>query len=194
MHAFADLIDRLNAADGPERARVEAEIWDAFGVEQAILVLDMSQFSLSVRRDGILPYLGHIRRMQRLMAPVVEAHGGRVVKFVADNLFATFADAGDAALAAVAMQQSLVRQPAGFAVAIGIDHGRFLLLPEGDAWGDTINVACKLGEDLARAGEILMTEAARNALPADFPRPFREQRVSVSGLEVVVHSLRLQGE
>ena len=190
MHAFADLIDRLNAAAGAERARVEAEIWQAFGVEQSVLVLDMSQFSLSVRRDGILPYLGHIRRMQRLMAPVVESHGGRLVKFVADNLFATFRTAEAAALAAIAMQRALAESSAGFAIAIGIDHGRFLLLPEGDAWGDPINVACKLGEDLARAGEILLTQAARAALPPDFPHPFREQRVSVSGLEVVIHSLR----
>lgn len=190
MHAFTDLIDRLNAAAGEERARVEAEIWRAFGVEQAVLVLDMSQFSLSVRRDGILPYLGHIRRMQKLMAPLVEAHGGRVVKFVADNLFATFATSEAAALAAVAMQRTLQARQAGFAIAIGIDHGRFLLLPEGDAWGDTINVACKLGEDLAAAGEILLTQAARAALPEAFPHAFREQRVSVSGLEVVVHSLR----
>ena len=190
MHAFADLIDRLNAAAGAERARVEAEIWQAFGVEQAVLVLDMSQFSLSVRRDGILPYLGHIRRMQRLMAPVVEAHGGQVVKFVADNLFATFTSAEAAALAAIAMQRVLSEANAGFAIAIGIDHGRFLLLPEGDAWGDPINVACKLGEDLARAGEILLTQAARAALPAAFPHAFDEQRVSVSGLDIVVHSLR----
>ena len=191
MHAFADLIDRLNEAAGAERRRVEAEIWEAFGVEQAMLVLDMSQFSLSVRRDGILPYLGHIRRMQRLMAPVVEAHGGRVVKFVADNLFAAFGTAAQAALAAVAMQEAAAREPAGFAVAIGIDHGRFLLLPEGDAWGDPINVACKLGEDLAAAGEILLTQAARSQLPADFPHSFAEQRVSVSGLEIRVHSLRV---
>jgi adenylate cyclase len=190
MHAFADLIDRLNAAAGAERARVEAEIWQAFGVEQAVLVLDMSQFSLSVRRDGILPYLGHIRRMQRLMSPVVEAHGGQVVKFVADNLFATFATAEAAALAAIAMQRALSENDAGFAIAIGIDHGRFLLLPEGDAWGDPINVACKLGEDLAAAGEILLTQAARAGLPPGFPHVFHEQRVSVSGLEVVVHSLR----
>lgn len=190
MHVFTDLIDRLNAAEGPERAAIEARIWEAFGVEQAVLVLDMSQFSLSVRRDGILPYLGHIRRMQTLMQPVVAKRGGRVVKFVADNLFATFARAEDAVHAALAMNRALEETRAGFAIAIGIDHGRFLLLPEGDVWGDAINVACKLGEDLARPGEILLTHAARSMLPADFPVAFEEQRVSISGLEIVVHGLR----
>ena len=63
MQAFLALVDRLNEARAEERARVEAEIWERFGVEQALLALDMSQFSLSVRRSGILPYLGLIRRM-----------------------------------------------------------------------------------------------------------------------------------
>lgn len=190
MPNFADLVDRLIEAEGPERAAIEARIWEAFGVVQAVLVLDMSQFSLSVRRDGILPYLGHIRRMQRLMAPVVERHGGRVIKFVADNLFATFATVEAAALASLAMNRALDEHDAGFTIAIGIDHGRFLLLPEGEAWGDAINVACKLGEDLARPGEVLLTQAARDALPASFPHPFTEQRASFSGIEVVVHGLR----
>jgi len=190
LHAFTDLIDRLNAAEGPERAAIEAQIWAAFGVEQSVLVLDMSQFSLSVRRDGILPYLGHIRRMQTLVQPVVESHGGRVVKFVADNLFATFGEAEAAVKAAVAMNRAVAESRVGFGIAIGIDHGRFLLLPEGDVWGDAINVACKLGEDLARPGEILLTQAARAELPEGFPHAFEEQRVSVSGLEIVVHGLR----
>jgi adenylate cyclase len=188
---FTALIDRLNAASGPERARIEAEIWESFGVEQAMLVLDMSQFSLSVRRDGILAYLGHIRRMQQHVAPVVEAHEGRVVKFVADNLFATFPTVASAVEAAIAMNHVLARARAGFGIAIGIDYGRFLLLPEGDAWGDAINVACKLGEDLARPGEVLLTQAARAALPSEFPHPLDEQRVSISGLELVVHGLRI---
>jgi adenylate cyclase len=188
---FTSLIDRLNAAQGPERAAIEAQIWEAFGVEQAVLVLDMSQFSLSVRRDGILAYLGHIRRMQQHVAPVVEEHGGRVVKFVADNLFATFASVEAAVRSAVAMNGVVAASRAGFGIAIGIDYGRFLLLPEGDAWGDAINVACKLGEDLARPGEVLLTQAARAALPRDFPHALEEQRVSISGLELVVHGLRV---
>jgi adenylate cyclase len=188
---FTALIDRLNAAAGAERTRIEAEIWEAFGVEQAMLVLDMSQFSLSVRRDGILAYLGHIRRMQQLAAPVVASHQGRVVKFVADNLFATFPSVESAVRAAIEMNRTLVENRAGFGIAIGIDYGRFLLLPEGDAWGDAINVACKLGEDLARPGEVLLTQAARAKLPPDFPHGFEEQRVSISGLELVVHGIAI---
>ena len=101
MQAFLALVDRLNEARAEERARVEAEIWERFGVEQALLALDMSQFSLSVRRSGILPYLGLIRRMQALTAPIVAQHGGRVIKYAADNMIASFPATDAAASAAL---------------------------------------------------------------------------------------------
>ena len=73
MQAFFDFVDRLSACEGAERAALEAQIWQRFGVERTLLALDMSQFSLSVRRSGILPYLALIRRMQLLTRPIVEA-------------------------------------------------------------------------------------------------------------------------
>lgn len=189
MHSFLSLVDRLNAATAAERADIESRIWEAFGVSRAVLVLDMSQFSLTVRRDGILPYLGLIRRMHLLTAPIVAAHGGRVVKYVADNLFAIFEEPAQAAAAAVRMNLAAEEAGEAFTVAVGIDYGRFLLIPEVDVWGDAINVACKLGEDLARPGEVLLTEAARARLPGDFPWPLAPQKVSVAGLDLVAHGV-----
>lgn len=189
MQAFLALVDRLNDAGAEERARVEAEIWSRFGVEKALLALDMSQFSLSVRRSGILPYLSLIRRMQALTGPIVERQGGAVVKYSADNMIAIFDSAADAALAAIAINHAIVRGAERFQVAIGVDHGRFILVDGGDCYGDAVNVACKLGEDVAAAGEILLTAAARAGLDAAFPHPLREQRVSVSGLEVRVFAV-----
>ena len=42
-------------------------------------------------------------------------------------------------------------------VAIGIGYGRVLLVGDDDAWGDEMNIACKLGEDLAERGEDLVS-------------------------------------
>jgi hypothetical protein len=36
---------------------------------------------------------------------------------------------------------------------------------------------------------VLLTQAARGKLPPDFPHVFAEQRVSISGLELVVHGI-----
>ncbi len=189
MQAFLALVDRLNGAGAEERARVEAEIWDRFGVEKALLALDMSQFSLSVRRSGILPYLGLIRRMQAVTAPIVERHGGAVVKYSADNMIAIFDAAAHAVQAAVAINRAIVEGGERFQVAIGVDHGRFILVDGADCYGDAVNVACKLGEDVAAAGEILLTAAARERLQEAFAHPLKEQRVSVSGLEVRVFAV-----
>lgn len=189
MQEFLALVDRLNEAGAETRARLEAEIWERFGVERAILALDMSQFSLSVRRSGILPYLALIRRMHVITEPIVRGHGGAVVKYIADNMIATFDGPADAVLAALYINHAIVTGGERFTVAMGIDYGRFLLIDGADCFGDTVNVACKLGEDVAEAGEILLTTAARERLPAGFAYTLTEQVASVSGLEVPVFSL-----
>ena len=193
MQDFLALVDRLSAAGDDLRPAIEAEIWRRFGVERALLALDMSQFSLTVRRSGILPYLALIRRMQALTAPIVERHRGEVVKYVADNLLATFAEAADAARAAVGINAAIATGSERFSVAIGIDYGRFILIPGRECYGDAVNVACKLGEDVAAAGEVLLTEAARAQLDDTFGFALREQKVSVSGLELATFGVLFPG-
>jgi adenylate cyclase len=187
--SFFELIDHLNTCAQHERQQVEERVWRLFGVERAIMALDMSQFSLSVRRSGIVPYLSQIRRMQVVTAPIVRECGGEVIKYVADNLMAVFPDVLEAVNAAVRINRALPAAEAGPAVAIGIDHGRFLMIPGEDCFGDPVNVAYKLGEDLARPGEILVTAAARARLGEGAPHALREQQVSVSGLEFRAYSV-----
>jgi class 3 adenylate cyclase len=186
---FFALIDRLPNAGEAERESLEAQIWERFGVERAVMALDMSHFSLTVRRSGILSYLGLIRRMQVVTKPIVDAHGGALVEFHADNLMAVFPDVQQAVDAGIAMNRAFELQvkPDGgqmIEVAIGIDFGRFLFVDGCRCFGDTVNTAFKLGEDLARAGEILLTPGARARLAKTFPHPFSEQQFSISGLEL----------
>jgi adenylate cyclase len=193
---FFRLIDRMNGAPAADRARVEADIWHTYGVEMAMLALDMSQFSLAVRRGGILPYLGLVRRMQVATAPLVEEAGGKVVKFEADNLMAVFPDVPPAVEAAVRINRALAGESCGgiaCAVGVGIDYGRFLMIPGEDCFGDTVNVAYKLGEDVARPGEVLLTSAARARLGRDARYRLVEQRVSISGLDLATYSVTYQG-
>ena len=192
---FFGLIDRLNDVQAAERSHIEAEIWRDFGVERAVLALDMSHFSLSVRRSGILGYLGLIRRMQVVTRPIVAAHQGTLVEFHADNLMAVFPDVAEAVEAGIAMNHALAaeRHPDGgplIEVGIGIDHGRFLFVEGCRCFGDTVNTAFKLGEDLAQAGEILLTANARARLAATFPYPLAEQQFSISGLELLAYNIQ----
>jgi len=189
MQSFFALIDQVNACSGAERASAEAAVWDRFGVEKAIMALDMSQFSLTVRRDGIMSYLASIRRMQVVTDPIVRACGGEVVKYLADNLMAVFGRAGEAVRAAVRINHALADTQTGIGVSIGIDYGRFLMVPGKDCYGDPINIAYKLGEDLARPGEILITAAARERLEPGFPHALSEQPVSFSGLQITAYAV-----
>ena len=45
-------------------------------------------------------------------------------------------------------------------LSVGIDYGEVLLIGESDYYGDPVNTASKLGEDLAVRGETLVTERA----------------------------------
>ena len=186
--SFFDLIDRMEELAPADRAALEQEVWRDFGVQMAIMALDMSQFSVSVRRSGIVTYLQLVRRMRLLTAPLVAASGGAVVKYEADNMMAVFPDAPQAVGAAIAIHREFART-GRITVGIGIDFGKFLRIPEHDCFGDPVNIAYKLGEDVAQAGEILITTAARERLGAGLQAALRERHVSVSGLELQAYGV-----
>lgn len=192
MQSFFAWIDKLRAATPEDRPAVESQIWAEYGVDRAVLALDMSQFSLYVRRNGILAYLSLIREMQQVATPLVQAAGGHVVKCEADNLMALFPGPAAAIDAAVAINRALEerrREAADrpLAVSIGIDFGRILWIKGADCFGDSVNLAYKLGEDLAQPGEVLVTDRVRELLDATTPYPIEELKMSISGLELTTY-------
>jgi len=184
MRAFFSVIDRYAEADAEARPAMEAEIWQRYGVDRALLALDMSEFSVSVRRDGVLSYLCRIRRMHAITEPVVRAHDGDVVKYEADNLLAAFTDADQAMRAAVAMRELMMNDPHAQPVSIGLAYGRILLIPDTDAHGDAVNTAFKLGEDVALTGEILASADFVAALGEAQSYTLEPQQISIAGLRL----------
>jgi class 3 adenylate cyclase len=150
----------------------------------------MTDFSISVRRTGIVAHLALIRRMQVLCQLPIEQAGGEVVKHDADNVFAVFAKAAQALQAAEAIQRQLAGHGLETAdgrtvgASIGIDSGDILLIRETDFFGDAVNIAAKLGEDLAGRGEILVT--ARAYEEAGQPADYEAAEYAVSGMPVAV--------
>ena len=176
-------MEELAAGD---RAALEEELWRDFGVKMAVLALDMSQFSVSVRRSGILAYLQLIRRMRVLTAPLVTAARGDVIKYEADNMMAMFPDVPQAVEAAIAIEREFARD-GRISAGVGIDFGDLLRIPEHDCFGDPVNIAFKLGEDVAQPGEILISAAARERLGAGTQYAVRERPASLSGLELQIY-------
>ena len=196
MNSFLALIDRLNDSFEGDRDDIERRILASYQHEKAVLALDMSGFSLSVRRKGILSCLARIRRMQQITAPLLPKFHGELVKFEADNLLAVFDDprqAVDAALAmnhAVAAYGQSVKDAVPLALGIGIDFGPLLLIPGQDCFGDAVNIAYKLGEDVAGPGEILITRAVRERLGNPAPYRLEDLALSISGLEIPAYRVQ----
>jgi len=163
-------------------------IRDLFEADCAVFVLDMSGFSVSVQRHGIIHHLAFIRRMHVVVRPAVEEADGRVVKFDADNCFAVFDSVNQAVEAAKQIHVELKRLNRGLAIAerievsIGIGYGT-ILLGEDDLFGDEVNQAAKLGEDLAQAGEVLLTEAAA--------KKFRNSKVKRETLHFAISGISM---
>jgi adenylate cyclase len=195
MKTFFDLIDQLRDPMQPDPQKVESEILARFEVERSIFALDMSGYSFSARRGGILQHLCKIREMQAFCSPIITEHGGEIIRLLADNILAVFDRPDQAVEAAAAMQRALgdprphFRREWMLSVSIGIDHGKILLLPGADCFGDAVNVAYKLGEDVARGGEILITENARTHLNKTFE--LESLDLSVSGVRIAAHRVIL---
>jgi adenylate cyclase len=182
------------------RHKIEAELWKGYGAERVVFVLDMSGFSLLTRKYGIIHYLSLVRRMQLTTGPIVETYAGTVVKFEADNCFATFPDVLSAVHAAIALQLAfdasnlLTTDEFDVHVSIGIDQGKILIIGNEDCFGDAVNRACKLGEDIAAAGEILVTQEAMKTVTSEIDFQLREVNISVSGLTIPAYAVEYRKE
>ena len=188
---FQDLLLKFSQAEELNvRNGIEDEIWQEFGEEHAVFVLDMSGFSLLTRKYGIVHYLSMVKRMQLTTEPIIESFGGSVIKYEADNCFALFPTPRSAINAAVAMQHAfhtsnmLTSDDLDIYISCGIDYGRILVVDNKDCFGDAVNRASKLGEDVASAGEVLVTKEAMGKLPSETEIKAREMDISISGINI----------
>ena len=177
------------------RKEIETELWNTYGTERVVFVLDMSGFSLLTRKYGIIHYLSMVRRMQLTAEPIVKTYGGYLLKFEADNCFAVFPDTLSAVHSAIALQLAfdasnlLTSDDFDVHIACGIDYGKILIVGNEDCFGDAVNRACKLGEDIAAAGEILVTQDAINTINSELDFKLREVHISVSGLDIPAYAI-----
>jgi class 3 adenylate cyclase len=194
-----DELERLLAArnEHPERlADIDREIWEAFGATRAVWILDMCGFSRLTVRYGITHFLAMIHRLHGLVRPIITGAGGEVVKTEADNVFALFPDVGEAVAAAQRVQGQLAAANAflpedwDLHASIGIGHGDILLVGDDDFYGSEMNIASKLGEDVAGPGEVYLSEAAYlRAQGARLKIPAERREIPISSMTVVAYLL-----
>lgn len=157
------------ALPGADTARIDQRIWDLFGEEWAVMFTDLAGFSRQVAAFGIIHFLQEIFEQKRLLLPIVAAHDGILIKVEADSFLILFRRAASALRCAVEMQHACQRfnehrpPESQVLLCVGVGYGRILRVGDVDVFGAEVNAASKLGEDIAKANEVLVTDAAREA-------------------------------
>lgn len=170
---------------------IDEKIKSVFCQTHALLVLDMSGFSRMTIRYGIIHFLAMIHGMCEVVVPVIEEYGGRVIKQEADNIFAVFPNVQSSIAAATdflkrtSTVNTMLPDEADIYLSLGIGYGEVLMIEDDDMFGSELNLTSKLGEDLARSGEILLTESAFEQLSTK--EEWEKIDFSISGLDLVAY-------
>lgn len=155
---------------GADVAAIDQRIWDLFGEDWAIMYTDLSGFSRRTSEFGIVHFLQIIYEQRKLLLPIVENFDGLLLKEEGDSFMIMFRRADRAVECGIEMQHACRnvnerRKPEEqILLCLGIGYGRVLRIGDQDVWGREVNNASKLGEDTAKAYEILLTGAAKAAL------------------------------
>ncbi|MGI9233669.1 MAG: adenylate/guanylate cyclase domain-containing protein [Woeseiaceae bacterium] len=181
--------------DADKAESVRQNIWDRFGTDGTVFISDMASFSSTSRKLGVCHFLKLIHRTRQLVGPVVERNNGLLLKCDADNCYAFFREPDDAINASFDASAALYKLNESFGLteqiylSIGIDYGRVLLIDDVDFFGDPVNTASKLGEDLAVRAETLVTERA--IARASFEVPELAERMVARISEIEIKYVRL---
>jgi class 3 adenylate cyclase len=179
------------------RPALDCKTWRGLTRRQAVVFTDTADFTVRTLRDGILHFLMSFESVTAAVTPVVRASGGQVVKIEGDSLLLSFEDPGAACAGVFAIEAAVRRhnrtRPGDerFRFSYGIGYGD-LVEVDGDRFGLELNLASKLGEDLALPGEALVTPSAAAALDAATLRKVVPYRVvTFKDMAIPVQRLRL---
>ncbi len=176
---------------------LDAELTKRFGETCAALVMDSTGFTRSTKALGPAFFLAIIYRLREVCFEIAGRYGAIDSRAHADNFYAEFKNVDDAVEAAFAVHRHFEDNPVPlvsgndrFGVCVGIGFGRVLRSDHEGVYGNEMNYASKLGEDVAERGETLLTKAAFEALsnPETFETTIT--RIKVSGVEMPIYSIK----
>jgi class 3 adenylate cyclase len=191
------IADFAELRDPAEIEAAQEQIWDRFGNEGAVFISDMASFSSTSRKSGVCHYLKMIHRARQVIGPVIADNDGLLLKCDADNTYAFFAKTADAIQASFDVNAAMFRANSLFGadeqvyLSVGIDYGRILLIGDIDFFGDPVNTASKLGEDLAVKAETLVTERALDRSHFEIPANAERMVARISDIEIRYVRMRM---
>ena len=104
-----------------------------------------------------------VRELQRIAKKHCQARGGRVVKLMGDAVLAVFDSADGAVRAAISLRDEFLgsreAKTAEVSLRIGVHVGEVADSPDGDVYGDAVNVASRV-ERVAVSGQVALSQGA----------------------------------
>jgi class 3 adenylate cyclase len=155
-----------------QQGEMSLEAFDAkYLYRTAILTLDLTGFTVQAMKQPQLNALLRILDAQKVCIPALQEHGATLIRAFADDLVALFDDPGHAVDAAFdvhrrvqAFNHSTLSSETPPLACIGIGYGDVYRIGPNLSMGDEMNRAAKLGEDIARGNETLVTSSVYFAL------------------------------
>lgn len=152
--------------------RLSRSAFDAkYRYRTAILTLDLAGFTISCFEQGEPAAFQRILDAHKVCVPALREKRPTLVRAFADDLVALFDEAGQALDAALELHRRVAlfseqcnsgAEP--IECCVGIGYGDVYAFGPNRAMGDEMNRTSKLGEDIARGGETLVTEGAYEVL------------------------------
>ena len=192
-----DYLRRRAKGKPATRPSMDSQTFPSLFRKRAIVFTDTADFTVRTARDGILHFLMVFESVAEEAASVVRRTGGDLVKVEGDSLLIRYDDINVACRGVVELEQALQRLNRGrpeneqLHFSYGIGYGDVLDLDE-DMFGLEVNLASKLGEDLAEPGEALLTPSAAAAVDRATLKRLVPYRVITFGTQSVpVQRLKL---
>jgi adenylate cyclase len=196
MLAFLKKRARARPANRP---KLDCENFPYLFCKRAIVFTDTADFTTRTAQDGILHFLMIFERISVEIRKLVKKMGGEIVKVEGDSLLLRYDHPDEACLAVAAIDALLAASNKGrpeneqVHFSYGVGYGDVLDLDD-DMFGLEVNLASKLGEDLAEPGEALLTPAAAAALtPALLKRVVAHRVITFGTSSMPVQRLKLRG-
>lgn len=148
-----------------DKEAIDAQILEQFGEDWCVMFTDLVGFSRRVAEFGIIHFLQTIYESERLFYPLITQHDGYLLKTEGDSMMVLFKYV-DQALACAIEMQALAKEynltksdEEKVLLCAGLGYGKVLRVGDEDVYGKEVNAACKLGEETAKQGDILVTQA-----------------------------------
>lgn len=125
---------------------------------RTVVFTDLTGYTASVGRADREAIRNLVAAHEKMVAPVLEEHGGRVVKNIGDSYMALFRAATDAVRAGLELVDTIT-DPTGFSIRVSMATGDVEVI-DGDAFGDAVNLASRILQKAA-VGEVWFSPATQ---------------------------------